>query len=98
VPSTATELEVRNSVGTAAVAKRLANHLASTLAPSTTSPASRTSHRVEQPVDRVVGLVRVVVDDAEPIPMVSGHGIYHPRHFNEVAFMVPGQGVELAGD
>jgi hypothetical protein len=53
---------------------------------------------VEEPVDPVVGLVRVVVDDAEGPALFFGHGVDHSGHFHYVALVVPGQGVELAGD
>jgi hypothetical protein len=53
---------------------------------------------VEEPVDPVIGLVGVVVDDAEPVPLVGGHGIDHPGHLHHVALVVPGQSVELGGN
>ncbi len=53
---------------------------------------------VEQPVGPVVGLVGVVIDDAQPVPLLVGHGIYNPGYLHHVAPVVTGQGVELGGD
>jgi hypothetical protein len=51
---------------------------------------------VEKPVDPVVGLVGVVVNDAERDALVIGHGVDNPGYFHHVALVMAGQGVELA--
>jgi hypothetical protein len=53
---------------------------------------------VEQPVDAVVGLLRVVVDYAERTPLLISHRVNHPGDLNQMPLVVAGKSIELAGN
>jgi hypothetical protein len=53
---------------------------------------------VEEAVDPVVGLVRIMLEDAERDALVVAHSVEHTSNFDQVRSMVTGQRVELTGD